>query len=189
MEKLKQAILEFGVVQKGELLQLDALLTHQVDPQLIMEMGREFARRFEGDHITRVVTIEASGIPIALATAYELGVPMVFARRKKTLITDEDSYCERVPSFAKGIVTDLVLSKRMVHATDRVLVIDDIIANGHAAGALMRILRQAGCQIAGFGVAVEKAFQPGGSMLRAEGIRIEALATIQSLEDGRIRFA
>lgn len=189
MEKLKQAILELGVVQKGELLQLDAVLTHQVDPQLIMEMGKEFARRFGGDNISRVVTIEASGIPIALTTAYELGVPMVFARRKKTLITDENSYCERVPSFSKGIVTDLVLSKRVVNPTDRVLVIDDIIANGHAASALIRMLRQAGCHIAGFGVAVEKAFQPGSSMLRAEGIRVEALATIRSLEDGQIRFA
>jgi xanthine phosphoribosyltransferase len=188
MERLKQAITRQGAVQSGKVLQLDAILNHQVDPELIMEMGEEFANRFRETEITKVVTIESSGIPIGFATAYKLGVPMVFARRKKTLMTDNDSYCERVPSFTKGIVTDLMISKKLLNSGDRVLVIDDIIANGDAVKGVVRILEQAGCVLVGLGVAVEKAFENGAPSLREAGIRVDSLVRVANLQDGEVRF-
>jgi xanthine phosphoribosyltransferase len=188
MERLKQAITEQGMIQSGDVLQLDAILNHQVDPSLIMEMGEEFAKRFAEEGITKVVTIESSGIPIGFATAYKLQVPMVFARRKKTLTTDQDSYCERVPSFTKGIVTDLMISKKLLQPEDRVLMIDDIIANGDAAKGVVRILEQAGCTLIGLGVVVEKSFQVGAQSLREAGIRVDSLVSIAGLQDGQIRF-
>lgn len=188
MERLKQAIIRQGEVQSGKVVQLDAILNHQVDPELIMEMGEEFARRFRESNITKIVTIESSGIPIGFAAAYKLGVPMVFARRKKTLTTDTDSYCERVPSFTKGIVTDLMISKKLLSSEDRVLVIDDIIANGDAVKGVLRILEQAGCTLCGLGIAVEKAFENGASGLRETGIRVDSLVQITGLVDGEVRF-
>lgn len=188
MEGLKQAITRQGAVQSGHVLQLDSILNHQVDPVLIMEMGKEFAGRFREEGIDKVVTIESSGIPIAFAVAYQLGVPMVFARRKKTLTTDTDSYCERVPSFTKGIVTDLMISKKLLQQGERVLMIDDIIANGDAAKGVVRILEKAGCILIGLGVAVEKAFQPGAGSLREAGVRVDSLVKIKGLNDGVVQF-
>lgn len=188
MEQLKQKILELGIVHSDEVLKLDTILNHQVEPEFVMEMGREFVRRFKDEQVTKVVTIESSGIPIAFATALELGVPMVFARRKKTLTTDENSYCERVPSFTKGIVTDIVIAKSLLSPSDRILVIDDIIANGAAVKGLIRILESAGCTVVGLGIAVEKAFQPGADSIRQSGVRVDSLVKITSLTDGVIRF-
>ncbi|WP_058303539.1 xanthine phosphoribosyltransferase [Gorillibacterium timonense] len=186
MELLKERIRREGVVLSNDVLKLDAVLNHQVDPHLIMEMGKEFARRFREERVTKVVTIESSGIPIAFATACELGVPMVFARRKKTLTTDQDCYCERVPSFTKGIVTDIMISKSFLSENDRVLVIDDIIANGDAARGVIRIIAQSGADIAGFGVAVEKDFQQGARTIRELGVRLDSLVKILRLEPGHI---
>ncbi|WP_068619672.1 xanthine phosphoribosyltransferase [Paenibacillus tuaregi] len=188
MELLKQRILEEGVVVSNQVLKLDALLNHQVDPALTMEMGREFAARFREDGITRVVTVESSGIPVAFATAYELGVPLVFARRKKTLLADPDALCERVPSFTKGIVTDILLSKQFISENDRILFIDDIIANGDAARGLVKIIQRSGAELVGVGIVVEKSFQAGGKAIREQGIRLESLVRIVSLEDGKITF-
>lgn len=188
MESLKQRILEEGVVVSNQVLKLDALLNHQVDPKLTMEMGREFAERFRGEGITRVVTVESSGIPVAFATAYELGVPLVFARRKKTLLADPDALCERVPSFTKGIVTDILLSKQFISENDRILFIDDIIANGDAARGLVKIIQRSGAELIGVGIVVEKSFQAGGKAIREQGIRLESLVRIVSLADGKITF-
>lgn len=188
MERLKQAIVHLGEVQSGKVMQLDAILNHQVDPELIMEMGEEFARRFREFGVNKIVTIESSGIPIGFATAYKLGVPMIFARRKKTLTTDHDSYCERVPSFTKGIVTDLMISKKLLSSTDRVLIIDDIIANGDAVKGVVRILEQAGCTLVGLGVAVEKVFESGATSLREAGIHVDALVRVAGLVNGEVRF-
>ncbi|GIP21257.1 xanthine phosphoribosyltransferase [Paenibacillus sp. J22TS3] len=188
MELLKQRILEEGVVVSNQVLKLDALLNHQVDPALTMEMGREFASRFREDGITRVVTVESSGIPVAFATAYELGVPLVFARRKKTLLADPEALCERVPSFTKGIVTDILLSKQFISENDRILFIDDIIANGDAARGLVKIIQRSGAELVGVGIVVEKSFQAGGKAIREQGIRLESLVRIVSLEDGKITF-
>ncbi|GIP33962.1 xanthine phosphoribosyltransferase [Paenibacillus sp. J2TS4] len=188
MDRLKQKIREHGIVLSDQVLKLDALLNHQVEPSLIMEMGQEFARRFQGESITKVITVETSGIPVAFATAYHFDIPMVFARRKKTLTTDADSYIERVPSFTKGIVTDIMISKSFLAPEDRLLFIDDIIANGDAARGLLRIIDQAGCELVGMGVVVEKSFQKGAQTIREQGIRMESLVSIAGLEDGVIQF-
>lgn len=188
MEKLKQAILEKGVILSDEVLKLDAVLNHQVDPEMVMEMGKEFARRFAEESITKVITVESSGIPAALTTALQLGVPMVFAKRKKTLTSDQDNYSERVPSFTKGIVTDIMVSKAFLTKEDRVLFIDDIIANGDAARGLIRIIERAGSELVGMGVVVEKTFQKGAATIREQGIRFESLVKISGLNRGVIQF-
>lgn len=188
MDILKQLIRQHGIVMSNQTLQLDALLNHQIDPKLMMEIGKEFARRFREQNITKVLTIESSGIAVAFATALELGVPLVFARRKKTLTTDGDVWCERVPSFTKGIVTDILVSKNVLSAADRVLLIDDIIANGDAARGLIRILERAGAHLAGVGVVVEKSFQAGARAIREQGIRFESIVSIKSLNGGIVEF-
>jgi xanthine phosphoribosyltransferase len=189
MELLKKRIKEVGAVVSDHVLKLDAILNHQVDPQLIMEMGKEFARLFGESKPTKVLTIESSGIPIAYATAFVLGVPLVFARRKKPVTMANSLYIERVPSFTKGMVTDIMVDSEFLHSADRVLLIDDFIANGDAARGLIRIVERAGSELIGVGIAVEKAFQAGGSSLRERGIRVESLARIASLADGCITFA
>jgi xanthine phosphoribosyltransferase len=188
MERLKERILKEGSIITADVLRLDAILNHQVDPELTMEMGREFAKRYADQAVTKVITVESSGIPIAFATALTLGVPLVFARRKKTLIADNDAYSERVPSFTKGIVTDIMVSKQYLSTNDSVLFIDDIIANGDAARGLIKIIERAGAKLAGLGIAVEKSFQAGGRTIREQGIRVESLVRISSLADGRIVF-
>ncbi|WP_010274739.1 xanthine phosphoribosyltransferase [Paenibacillus senegalensis] len=188
MEVLKQAILDKGVILSDEVLKLDALLNHQVEPEMVMEMGREFARRFAGESITKVVTVESSGIPAAFTTALQFGVPLVFAKRKKTLTSDQENYSERVPSFTKGIVTDIMVSKAFLSKEDRVLFIDDIIANGDAARGLIRIIERAGSELVGMGVIVEKTFQKGAATIREQGIRVESLVKISGLSGGVIEF-
>lgn len=188
METLKQRILEEGIVLSSEVLKLDALLNHQVDPRLTMEMGKELAAHFRDNGVTRVITVESSGIAVAFAAAYELGVPLVFARRKKTLIGEADAYCERVPSFTKGIVTDIMVSRQFLSADDRILFIDDIIANGDAARGLIKIIERSGAELVGMGVVVEKSFQAGARTIREQGIRLESLVKIRSLENNQIQF-
>lgn len=188
MDLLKNKIIEHGNVMSSDVLLLDGIINHRVDPKLMMEIGKEFVRRFAGERITKVITIESSGIPAAFATAYELDVPLVFARRKKTLIADPDAYCERVPSFTKGIVTDLLVSKQYLSADDRVLFIDDIIANGDAARGLLKIIERSGAHLVGLGVIVEKSFQNGGKLIREQGVRLEPLVKISSLDGGQITF-
>lgn len=188
MDILKQRILQEGSIHSQDVLKLDAILNHQVDPQLTMEMGRAFTRLFGDEGITKVLTIESSGISVAFATALELKVPLVFARRKKTLTTDSDTYCERVPSFTKGIVTDIMVSRRFLSADDRVLLIDDIIANGDAARGIIRIIEQAGAHLVGMGVVVEKTFQAGARTIREQGVRVESLVKIAGVDNGQIIF-
>jgi len=188
MEILKQRILEEGIVVSDQVLKLDALLNHQVDPQLTMDMGREFAERFAGSGVTRIVTVESSGIAVAFATALVMNVPLVFARRKKTLLADPDALCERVPSFTKGIVTDIMLSRQFISSDDKILFIDDIIANGDAARGLIKIIQRSGAELVGLGVVVEKSFQAGARTIREQGIRLESLVRIMSLSEGRIVF-
>jgi xanthine phosphoribosyltransferase len=188
MEALKERILKEASIMTADVLKLDGLLNHQVDPILTMEMGREFAKRYAEEKITKVITVESSGIPIAFSTALTLGVPLLFARRKKTLIADPDALTERVPSFTKGIVTDIMVSRQYLSADDRVLFIDDIIANGDAARGLIKIIERSGAELVGLGIAVEKSFQAGGRALREQGIRVESLVQIASLEGGTITF-
>lgn len=188
MQQLKERIKQEGYLMSEKVLNLDALLNHQVDPELMLQIGQAFAARFEGDKITKVVTVESSGISPAFATALALKVPMVFARRKKTLTTDADLICERVPSFTKGIVTDVFISRKFISPEDRVLVIDDIIANGDAVRGLIKIIQRAGAEVAGLGVVVEKSFQAGANSVRELGINVESLVSITSLDNGEIQF-
>jgi len=186
MDLLKKRIKEVGCVVSSGVVKLDAILNHQVDPELIMAMGKEFADKFRPLKPTKVLTIESSGIAIAFATAYELGVPLVFARRKKTPTMDANVYEERVPSFTKGIVTDIMISSNYLSHEDRVVLIDDFIANGDAARGIIRIIDKARAELLGVGIAVEKAFQPGGDSIREMGYEVYSLARIQSLENGQI---
>ncbi|REE84420.1 xanthine phosphoribosyltransferase [Paenibacillus taihuensis] len=188
MELLKERILREASILNQDVLKLDALLNHQVDPLLTQEMGKEFARLYAESPITKVITVESSGIPVAFSTALALGVPLVFARRKKTLIADPDAYCERVPSFTKGIVTDIMVSRQFLTADDTVLFIDDIIANGDAARGLIKIIERSGAKLAGLGIVVEKSFQSGARTIREQGVRVESLVKIASLDGGKIRF-
>lgn len=188
MERLKQRIMEEASIVSADVLKLDAILNHQVDPGLTMEMGREFARLFGESDVTKVITVESSGIPVAFATALTLGVPLVFARRKKTLLAEQDAYCERVPSFTKGIVTDIMVSRQYLKPEDKVLFIDDIIANGDAARGLIKIIERSGAKLVGLGIVVEKSFQAGGRTIREQGIRVESLVRIKSLDGGSIEF-
>jgi xanthine phosphoribosyltransferase len=188
MELLKQRILEVGVVVSENVLKVDAIINHQVDPKLTLEMGKEFARLFSDSKPDKVLTVESSGIPVALMTALELRVPMVFARRKMTLTMDQDTYSERVPSFTKGIVTDIMVSSVYLKKGERILLIDDFIANGDAARGLIRIIEKAEAELVGVGIVIEKAFQAGGNSIRERGIRLESLARITSLANGRIEF-
>lgn len=189
MELLKRRILEEGRVLSDHVLSVNTFLNHGVDPQLISAIGREFAAQFRELGVTRVLTIESSGIPAAFAVALELGVPLVFARRRKPLLNEGEFYTERVPSFTKGIVTDIVVDKKLIHPNDRVLFIDDFIANGDAARGLIRIIERSGAILAGAGIVIEKSFQPGGSYLRELGVPVVSLAKIASLAGGNVRFA
>ena len=170
-------------------LSVNTFLNHGVDPALIAEMGRAFAERFREYGVTRVLTIESSGIAIAYATALELGVPFVYARRRKALMNEGEFYAERVPSFTKGIVTDIVIAKELLKPSDNILFIDDFIANGDAARGAIKIVERSGAKLVGAGIAIEKAFQAGGSHLRELGIPVLSLARLASLEGGAIRFA
>ncbi|TDF95898.1 xanthine phosphoribosyltransferase [Paenibacillus piri] len=189
MELLKQRIREVGTVLSNDIIKLDAIMNHMIDPVLTTAMGKEFARLFREDRITKIVTIESSGIPIAFAAAQELGVPMVFARRKKSLNADvTETYSERVPSFTKGLVTDIMVSREFLDTEDRILLIDDFIANGDAARGLIRIIRRSGAYLAGVGIAVEKSFQAGGRTIRESGVRVESLVKIKAMQPGSIQF-
>ncbi len=188
MQQLKQAILRDSVILSDSVITLDAVLNQQVDPALIMEVGRVFAQLYEHDGVSKVVTIESSGISIAFATAYHLGVPLVFARRKKTIVSDPNTYTERVPSFTQGIVSDLWIAHSFLSESDRILLIDDIIANGDAVRGMIRIVERSGATLVGLGIAVEKCFQAGARTIREQGYRLESLAKISSLADGKVTF-
>ncbi|MEK3909687.1 xanthine phosphoribosyltransferase [Paenibacillus sp. FSL H7-0331] len=189
MELLKQRIREVGQVLSNEVIKLDAILNHAVDPVLTTAMGKEFATIFAEEGVTKILTIESSGIPIAFAAAQILNVPMVFARRKKPVSSDTtEIYSERVPSFTKGFVTDIMVAREFLSAEDRILLIDDFIANGDAARGLIRIIRRSGAHLVGVGIAVEKTFQAGGRTIRESGIRVESLVSISSMEHGNIIF-
>lgn len=186
MDVLKERILKEGIIVSNQVLKLDSILNHQVDPSLIMSIGKNFASIFDKEGITKVLTIESSGISVGFATALELGVPLIFARRKKTLTTDQDMICERVPSFTKGIVTDILVSREFLRPEDRVLLIDDIIANGDAARGLIKIISRSGASLVGLGIVIEKTFQAGGRTIREQGIRVESIIKIKSLANGSI---
>ncbi|TXR98683.1 xanthine phosphoribosyltransferase [Bacillus sp. SH7-1] len=188
MKVLQEKILNEGKVLSGDVLKVDAFLNHQIDPVLMQEIGKEFAKRFKEENITKIVTIESSGIAPAVMAALELGVKVIFARKRKSLTLQDNMYVANVYSFTKQETNEISLSRNHIDENDRVLIIDDFLANGQAALGLMSLVEQAGASIAGLGIVIEKAFQDGGKKLREQGVRVESLAEIASLDNGTVTF-
>ncbi|MBE7118917.1 MULTISPECIES: xanthine phosphoribosyltransferase [Bacillus] len=188
MKVLQEKILNEGKVLSGDVLKVDAFLNHQIDPVLMQEIGKEFAKRFKEENITKIVTIESSGIAPAVMAALELGVKVVFARKRKSLTLQDNMYVAKVYSFTKQETNEISLSRNHIDENDHVLIIDDFLANGQAALGLMSLVEQAGASIAGIGIVIEKAFQDGGKKLREQGVRVESLAEIASLDNGTVTF-
>ncbi|MDC2865697.1 xanthine phosphoribosyltransferase [Bacillus sp. BP-3] len=188
MKLLQEKIMSEGKVLSGDVLKVDAFLNHQIDPVLMQEMGKEFAKRFKDDKITKIVTIESSGIAPAVMAALQFGVTVVFARKRKSLTLQDNMYTAKVYSYTKQETNEISISKQYIHEDDCVLIIDDFLANGQAALGLMNLVEQAGATVAGIGIVIEKAFQDGGSKLRESGVRVESLAEIASLDNGTVRF-
>lgn len=183
MELLKQRIREDGIVKGSDVLKVDSFLNHQMDIALFEEIGREFLRRFDGCGVNKILTIEASGIGIACIAAQFFHCPVVFAKKSKTRNIAGEVYTTRVKSFTHGNVADVIVSTRFLLPEDKVLIIDDFLANGAALEGLIDLVDQAGAQLAGAGIVIEKAFQPGGDRIRAKGIRVESLARIKSMSE------
>ncbi len=188
MQLLKERILRDGVVKAGNVLKVDSFLNHQMDVALFDKMGAEFYRRFADEGITKIVTVEASGIGIACLAALHFGVPVVFAKKTQTSNLDPDVYEAPVHSFTHNKDYVVRVSKKYLSAEDRILLIDDFLANGEALRGLSSIVEQAGATLCGAGIAIEKGFQDGGKQLRESGLRVESLAIIDSMEDGVIVF-
>lgn len=182
MQLLEERIRRDGVVKDGDVLKVDSFLNHQMDVQLFREMGREWKRLFAEQGVNKILTIEASGIGIACLAAEEFGCPVIFAKKSKTKNIAGDVYTSKVESFTHGKVYDIIVSRDFLGPDDRVLIIDDFLANGAALSGLIQLVRDAGATLIGAGVAVEKAFQPGGEMIRAQGVRVESLARIRSMD-------
>ncbi|MGO4888321.1 xanthine phosphoribosyltransferase [Anaerobacillus sp. MEB173] len=188
MQQLKEEIMNYGIVLPGDVLKVDSFLNHQINPKLSAEIGKEFVRRFSEKKITKVLTIESSGIAPGLMTALELDVQLVFARKKKSLTMNSDVYSASVYSYTKNETNEITVSKNFIDADDHLLVIDDFLANGEAAIGLAKIVEQAGATVAGIGIVIEKSFQPGRDKLIEAGYDVESLARIASLKDGQVKF-
>ncbi|MBQ4338583.1 MAG: xanthine phosphoribosyltransferase [Clostridia bacterium] len=188
MKILKERIMKDGRVFPGNVLKVDSFINHQIDTGLMAEIGEEFKRRYDNCGITKVLTIEASGIAIASFVAYKMGVPLVFAKKTQTKNIASDVYTAKVTSYTHGRVYDVIVSKEFITSADKVLIIDDFLANGQALLGLIEIVRSAGAEVAGAGIVIEKSFQDGGKLIRNSGIRVESLAMVSSLENGTVTF-
>ena len=188
MELLEQRILTDGKVLPGGILKVDGFLNHQIDPQLLYEMALEFKRLYDGTGINKILTIEASGIAMAAMTGYVFSCPLVFAKKSKTKNISNNVYSVEVVSFTHGNTNTVVVSKEYLSAKDRVLIVDDFLATGAALVGLKALVEQAGGVVVGAGIAVEKVFQGGGDMLRSQGLRVESLAKIASMDDHGLKF-
>ena len=190
MNFLEERIVKDGVVKKGNVLKVDSFLNHQMDIELFDKMGEEFKRRFANENINKIVTIEASGIGIACIAAQSFHCPVVFAKKSKSLNLGKDVFTSKVESFTHKTVSDVVVDRRYLGPNDRVLIIDDFLANGKALEGLMDILNQAGAHLVGVGIAIEKGFQGAGDRFRQKGIHLESLAIVDSMngETGDIEF-
>ncbi len=186
MELLEQRIRKDGKIREGGVLKVDSFLNHQMDIALFQEIGKEFYRLFCQENVTKILTIESSGIGIACLTAQYFNAPVIFAKKNKTKNIAGDVYTSQVESFTHGRVYDIIVSKEFLLPGDRVLLIDDFLANGKALQGLIKLVQDAGAHLVGAGICVEKAFQPGGELIRSMGVRLESLARIASMsvEDG-----
>lgn len=189
MDLLKNKILSEGIALSDNVLKVDKFLNHQIDPELMVEIGKEFHARFKDDKITKVLTLESSGIAPAVMTALNFNVPAVFARKRKSLTFTNDLLSAQVFSYTKQETNMISVSNQFIQPGDNILIIDDFLANGEAAGALISIVEQAEANVAGLGIVIEKSFQSGASILKNKNYRVESLARIKSLTDGTITFA
>ena len=188
MKLLEDRIRKDGVIREGNILKVDSFINHQIDCGFIRELAKEFKRLYEGEEITKILTIEASGIGIACIVALEFGVPVVFAKKTKTVNIANDVYTSQVESFTHKRNYDIIVSKDFLKPEDKVLVIDDFLAMGSALNGLIKLIRDAGATIVGAGIVIEKAYQNGGKLIRDSGVRVESLARIASMENGVIEF-
>lgn len=189
MKLLEERIVKDGKIKAGNVLKVDSFLNHQIDVELLNKMGEEFKRLFANDDITKILTIEASGIGIACIAAQHFGVPVVFAKKTQTKNIAGDTYKSKVESFTHGRVYDIIVSKEFLHPEDRVLIIDDFLAKGSALNGLAQLVIDAGATLVGAGIAIEKGFQEGGALIRGKGIRVESLAIVDHMtDDGEITF-
>ena len=190
MNCLEERILKDGIVKEGNVLKVDSFLNHQMDIELFNEMGKEWKKRFEGKNINKILTIEASGIGIACIVAQHFNVPVVFAKKSKSINIEGEMYTAEVESFTHKNKNQVIVSKRFLNKDDHVLIIDDFLANGCALQGLIQIVQQAGGTVEGIGIAVEKGFQTGGRIIRNLGFQLESLAIVEEMnwETGEIKF-
>ena len=182
MKLLEERIRKDGTVKAGNVLKVDSFLNHQMDIDLFNEMGKEWARLFADRKITKILTVEASGIGIACVAAQHFHVPVVFAKKSQSVNIDGEVYSTKIESFTHKRVYDVIVSKKFLHPEDRILIIDDFLANGCALEGLIDIVNKAGASVEGVGIAVEKGFQKGGDLIRSKGIRVESLAIVESMD-------
>ena len=188
MRLLEEKIISEGRVLSEQVLKVDSFLNHQIDPILMNEIGKEFAARFANEGITKILTIESSGIAPAVMAGLYMSVPVVFARKRKSLTLTDDLLTASVHSFTKKETNEISVSRKYLDEQDRVLVIDDFLANGQAALGLVDIVQQSGALVSGIGIVIEKAFQQGSDKLKEHGLRVESLARIASLTNGEVQF-
>lgn len=190
MKLLEERIRRDGTVKAGNVLKVDSFLNHQMDIDLFNEMGKEWARLFADHPVTKILTVEASGIGIACVAAQHFHVPVVFAKKTQSLNIDGEVYTTKIESFTHKRVYDVIVSKKFLSPEDHVLIIDDFLANGCALEGLIEIVQKAGATVEGIGIAVEKGFQKGGDLIRSKGVRLESLAIVESMdaETGEITF-
>lgn len=190
MELLKQRIMQDGIAMGDSVLKVDSFLNHQIDVALFNEMGKEFKRRFADANITKILTVEASGIAVACIAAQYFGnVPVVFAKKQEASNLSADVYASNVFSFTKNRNYTVRVDKKYLSATDRVLIMDDFLANGNAALGLIDLVQQSGGTVAGIGIVIEKGFQTGRKLLEEKGYRVESLAIVQEIHDGNVILA
>lgn len=190
MNFLEERIVKDGIVKEGNVLKVDSFLNHQMDISLFNQMGAEFKKRFAGKNINKIVTIEASGIGIACVAAMHFNVPVVFAKKAKSINIDGDMYIAEVESFTHKCKNQVIVSKKILSENDHVLIIDDFLANGCALQGLISIINQAGGTVEGIGIAIEKGFQNGGNIIRNLGYQLESLAIVDSMDaaTGTVKF-
>ena len=183
MQLLKDRIRKDGKIKEGNVLKVDSFLNHQMDVKLFQEIGKEFKRSFADEEITKILTIEASGIGIACVAAEVFDVPVVFAKKTQTKNIAGDVYTTKVESFTHGRVYDIIVSKEFLGKGDKVLLIDDFLANGKALEGLAELVTKSGAELVGAGVVIEKGFQVGGDIIRSKGIHLESLAIVESMDE------
>lgn len=188
MDKLKQMILDKGEVREGNVLKVDNFLNHQIESQFIYEVGEEFYRLFKDEGINKIVTIEVSGIAVAVMASLFFKVPVVFAKKTESLNLDKDIYKSKVFSYSKRKEYNIMISQRYLNKDDKILIIDDFLAVGNAMTGLIDVCQQGGAEVKGIGIVIEKGFQEGGQLLRSQGYNLKSLAIVDDMSDGKIVF-